>query len=1214
MKILPIRRWPISLFLLWLCVAPSLTVSAAEVKLLVRTPITAPKIAFDAKTKAWLASKPQIRVAFWGGAQPPLHMGFEPDTFEGVTADVLALLQQMLGVPIQMRRFANRSDAQQALARGQVDVLALNDVTVPESPFFKPSVPYLLNHKVTIRRINAPDKPRDDLYEERLAYIATTDPHVKRIQDQFPHSKLVRYVNHMNALTGLAYDQVDAFRTNAVTAEFLLSSLAYNNLYIADAREAPHVADINFAVNSQQPQLLEAINQSLVAIPVADMLRITANWGLSNNFIIARKSLVLTDEQRAWIAENPKLKVAVVGTYAPLTFFDDKNRFNGLSADMLKLITRLTGLEFEVVRSDSISDMLVKLQDHKVDLIASLSISDFRLKRNQYTRPYLISPFVVVTRRSEADIKSLSELNGLRLAIPWGNPLSQMIQDELPEITAVKVHTATEGLEMLAASKVDASVHTLLTADYFINHHFQADLHIASVIGARPARVAMAVGPDKQILKDIINTALLEVTPEEYRAMVNRWDGKNLPAVASSWNNYKDVVYVVVAGSILFGLAFLIWNHYLRINIQKRQKAERELEDQLHFTRTLVDGAPVALYVRDSQGRLIQCNQAYLDFFDKSREQIIGKTLIESQTFSEEFNARYHQIYLEILKSGQPVFTDIDVEVNGKSHRIYHWTLPFHNSNSQYIGIIGGWLDITEREHLIEKLNLATDAAISANRSKSAFLASMSHEIRTPVSALVGLIELMRLEGVSASQIEENMEVAHQSAQSLLSLIGDILDLSKIEAGEMAPAPQPTDLNEMGQSIFRLFETNARKKNLDYRLAMELRNSGIIIDGLMLNQVVANLLSNAIKFTDQGSVQLLLRELPSDLAPGRARFAIQVSDTGKGLSESQRQEIFEPFVQAEPQAHRALGTGLGLSICASLAKLLDAQLTVDSQLGLGSRFTLMFEADLVEINESPAAIAPESQSNHKLRILVVEDHAANRLLLCRQLEYLGHEALPCEDGEAALAQWMNAEPPFDLTITDCNMLRMDGYELSRSIRDLEQQRALSPHPIFGLTANAQAEIIERCLEAGMTRCLFKPVSIETLTGLISEVEQSTKRRAQAANNNGSELDKIRLLSPESYGPLVNELVLAHRQEGQELERLALLDDRAGLARVAHKIRGGAQLAGDDALAEACRVIEQSGHEVDSPEYGRHVDDVLVCLQALEARLLQNLASNGLLTR
>jgi len=207
--------------------------------------------------------------------------------------------------------------------------------------------------------------------------------------------------------------------------------------------------------------------------------------------------------------------------------------------------------------------------------------------------------------------------------------------------------------------------------------------------------------------------------------------------------------------------------------------------------------------------------------------------------------------------------------------------------------------------------------------------------------------------------------VAHQSAQSLLSLIGDILDLSKIEAGEMTPAPRPTHLGEMAQSLYRLFETNARKKNLEFRLVAEVEHQGIMIDALMLNQVVANLLSNAIKFTDQGSVKLMLRELPGESAAGRARFAIQVSDTGQGLSETQRQEIFEPFVQADPQAHRVKGTGLGLSICASLAKLLGAELSVDSQKGLGSRFTLVFEAELVEVNQSTEQSAAVSPSSHK---------------------------------------------------------------------------------------------------------------------------------------------------------------------------------------------------------------------------------------------------------
>lgn len=1175
---------------------------------MVRTPLLAPDVTFSTQTRAWLDRKTSIRVAFWGGGGPPLHMEFEPDRFIGVTADVLGLLQQTLGVPIQMLRFADRAQALQAMARDEVDLLALNDVTEPDNSVFSPSIPYLLNHRVIVRRTNEAHKPNADLRGERLAYIATVDSHIKRIQDQYPQRTLVPYTNYLNALAGLAYDQVDAFRTNAVTAEFLLSSYYRNELYIVDDSAASNGADINFAINARQPLLLEAINQSLTAIPLAEMLRITSTWALKSDFVIARKSLELTPEQKTWIKEHPKLKVVVTDANAPLTFYDEKNRLNGLSVDMLKLIERLTGLQFEVIRSDSSSDMVKKLQDRDVDLIAALSIGDYQLKPIQYTRPYLISPFVLVTRRAEAKVRGLDELSGLRLALPWGSPLSLQVKNEFPHITQVQTQYAAQGLEMLAAGQVDGSVHTQFGAEYFINQHFHTDLHIATVIGSRPSKVAMAVGPDNQVLKEIINAAMLYVRPDEFRAMIDRWGVHEPAAVASSWSTYKDVVYTVIGAAIVFVLMFLIWNHYLRLQIQKRKKSEQALEDQLQFSRTLIDGSPVALYVRDIQGRLIQCNQAYLNFFNVSREAHIGKTLVESEVFSAEANAHYHQAYMDALEHGQPAFTDLDVEVQGQTYRVYHWILPFHDFSGQYIGVIGGWLDITEREHLLEQLRLAKEAAMDASRSKSNFLASMSHEIRTPVSALVGLIELLQIKGGSANHIDESLELAHQSAQSLLSLIGDVLDISKIEAGEMKPSPRPTHVGEMVQSIYRLFEPNAQKKNLEIRLVTEVQHNGIMIDALMLNQIVSNLLSNAIKFTAQGSIQLLLRELSGESAPGRARFAIQVSDTGRGLSESQCEEIFEPFVQADSQAHRAMGTGLGLSICASLAKLLNAQLSVDSQVGLGSRFTLVFEADLVEISHNPVAPVVESQSEHKLRILVVEDHAPNRLLLCRQLEYLGHEAFPCDDGEAAFAQWLRAEPPFDLTITDCNMPRMDGYELSRSMREVEQQRAIRMHPVFGLTANAQAEITEQCLAAGMTRCLFKPVSIETLASLVSEVAKTSKRRALAAVATGSELDKIRLLSPESYAPLVKEMVLAHRQDGKELERLAREDDRNGLVRISHKIRGGAQLAGDAALTGACRALEQLVcEENEALQYRPHVEHVLVCLQSLEVRLLQDLS-------
>jgi two-component system sensor histidine kinase EvgS len=378
-----------------------------------------------------------------------------------------------------------------------------------------------------------------------------------------------------------------------------------------------------------------------------------------------------------------------------------------------------------------------------------------------------------------------------------------------------------------------------------------------------------------------------------------------------------------------------------------------------------------------------------------------------------------------------------------------------------------------------------------------------------------------------------------------------------------------------------------------------------MIDALMLNQIVSNLLSNAIKFTDQGSVQLLLRELPDACNAGFGRFAIQISDTGAGLSSEQQQAIFEPFVQADPGEHRARGTGLGLSICVSLARLLGAQLSVDSQPGLGSRFTLVFEAPRVEISEDQALLEAQAPSSHRLKVLVVEDHAPNRLLLCQQLEYLGHEAVPCDDGESALVTWEQANPAFDLTITDCGLPGMDGYELTRRMRDWEQGMALRAHPIFGLTANAQSEVVERCLAAGMNRCLFKPIGIEALTPLIGEVAQQSERRALAdASTKGGELEKIRLLSPESYAPLVEEILKTHRLDALELTRLLDVGDVEALGKLAHKIRGGAHLTGDRQLNEACGELETAAAQGSLQACNGPAEHVLASLQVLEERLLQ----------
>ncbi|AIB38771.1 transporter substrate-binding domain-containing protein [Pseudomonas simiae] len=1193
-----------SLILLTCLLATTLYAQEPELtELQIHAPVTTPKVIFAPQTRAWLSNRPEVTAAIWRGAWPPLHMGFEQNQFEGVAADYLGVIQAATGIRLKVLRFASRAEAREALLQGRVDMLALHDVSEGQEGAITQSRPYLLNNKVIAHRIGETRQLSSDLAGQRLAYVGD-DAVGALLKQQYPKATLIQYTNHLNGLTSLIYEQADAFLTDAVVGEYLIRVLYNNDIYIAgDATTTS--ADINFAVSDRKPQLLAAINDTLNALPQNDMKRITSRWGLGDHFVADRSPLELTSEELTWIENHKKIKVVLAASYAPLSFYDQNNRLQGLTADLLAILAQRTGLEIDVVRSDSVSNMLKRLEDNQVDLIAALSIGDLRLNPSQYTRPYTVSPFVVITKR-QSPIRDLSELNGKRLAIPVGNPLTKWLQQQHPGVIQVPVETAARGVELVSNGDVTASVHTQLGADYFIKHHFRSDLMISGMVGPNPARIGMVVSTEDMPLKSIINKVLLEIPPEEFKTLSDRWRNHAAPAVASSWSTYKSSVYKVIGVALLFLLAFLIWNYYLQAQIKKRKRAETALSDQLSFSKTLIDGSPIALYVRDKAGKLVHCNRAYLEFLQITHEDVLGKTLPDAEILPVSLSAQYDQIYQNSEQGAEPAFADLEIEVQGQPHRIYHWTLPFQSSAGEFSGVIGGWLDISEREQLVEQLRVAKQAADEANESKSIFLASMSHEIRTPISALIGLIEMLRVRGGTPQQINDNLAVAHESAQSLLSLIGDILDLSKIEAGAMVLSPRPTRLSELLHSVHKLFEINARNKHLTFDLIIDVQDQHVIIDALMLNQIIANLVSNAIKFTEQGFVQLSLKQSPNDSESNLARYVIEVRDSGLGLNEQQKKAIFEPFVQVVSAPTSTRGTGLGLSICMRLAQLLEAQLSVDSQPDKGSSFKLQFEAERTLPEDVQESTQPQAPAGMSLNILVAEDHAANRLLLCQQLEYLGHNAIPCDDGETALAQWQAADPPFDLTITDCNMPHMDGYELTRRIRTLEQSRGLGLHPIFGLTANAQSHIIQDCLDAGMTQCLFKPIGIEILAEQIYAVTAQIERQVKAASTTGGELEKLRILCPDAYSPLVEELINTNRQDAARLEQMLINNELKKISGLAHKIKGGAQLADARNLIEACMQLESLAHLDDANACEEQIKTVIQIMLSLEQELLETI--------
>jgi len=371
--------------------------------------------------------------------------------------------------------------------------------------------------------------------------------------------------------------------------------------------------------------------------------------------------------------------------------------------------------------------------------------------------------------------------------------------------------------------------------------------------------------------------------------------------------------------------------------------------------------------------------------------------------------------------------------------------------------------------------------AESASAAKTEFLAHVSHELRTPMNAILGLLELT-LQSPLTGQQRESLEMARESAESLLGLVDDLLDVAKAESGRLSCSPAPMRLRQVLSGIMRLMVHRGSAKGLAvrWRVAEDVPDL-ILADGARLRQVIANLIGNALKYTRQGSVELDVDRL---LAGGQARLRFVVRDTGCGIPPERWAEVFEPFVRLEPAAEG--GTGLGLTISASLVDLMGGRLVLSSEPGAGTQFG--FTIPLVEVPpeqappDPPPRLQAAAHSKPGGRILVAEDNPLNQQVIRGLLEKEGFSVTLVSDGEAAVREALSGA--YDLVLMDVQMPGMDGLEAARAIRAKEPpQRRI---PILAMTARAMEEDTAACWAAGMDGYLAKPVRISEVLAALAE--------------------------------------------------------------------------------------------------------------------------------
>jgi len=519
-------------------------------------------------------------------------------------------------------------------------------------------------------------------------------------------------------------------------------------------------------------------------------------------------------------------------------------------------------------------------------------------------------------------------------------------------------------------------------------------------------------------------------------------------------------------------------------NITERKQAEESLWNERAFLRTLIDAAKDLIFFKDRNGLYLGCNKACEAFIGLSEQEQIGKS--DFDFFDKEMAERIAMKDLEILESG--VSSSIEEWIQSSTAgRLLLETIkaPIYDKEGQPIGLVGVSRDITERKQMENDLREAKAAAESANRAKSEFLANMSHEIRTPMNGLLGMAQLLEMTDLTQEQ-QVYVDTLKVSGKSLMSLINDILDLSKIEAGKIEIEQAEFSLLQSIKDIVLLQKQVAYQKglSLDVSLSSDIPNY-LLGDSLRLKQILLNLLGNAIKFTTHGGItikaQLLDQHVDSVLVQ------IVVSDTGIGIAPDALDKIFKPFVQEDGSISRKYGgTGLGLSISSRLAELMGGSISIESTLGAGSYFTvtLPFSTGNRSSIQENLETTKVSWNGPPLRILLVEDDETNTKYGVSLLKKLGLDVIAVVNGMECLTAL--EQGTFDLVLMDINMPVMNGEEALKEIRSKKQETSLHL-PVIALTAHSLRGEKERFLEEGFDAYLSKPIEIKELVCVMKQV-------------------------------------------------------------------------------------------------------------------------------
>lgn len=665
-----------------------------------------------------------------------------------------------------------------------------------------------------------------------------------------------------------------------------------------------------------------------------------------------------------------------------------------------------------------------------------------------------------------------------------------------------------------------------------------------------------------------------------YELTYIRKDGTRFPAVVST-TALRDANDAII-GYLLIGTD----NTARKLVEEEQKKLDQRLRDQQFYTRSLIESNIDALMTTDASGIITDVNKQMEALTGCTRDELIGAPFKSYFTDPERAEAAIKQVLSE------KKVTDFELTaraLDGKHTVVSYNATTFYDRQRTLQGVFAAARDITERKRFELELQEAKAAAESASQIKSDFLASMSHEIRTPMNAIIGIADLLAKTELTEEQ-SKYVQIFRRAGANLLYLINDILDLSKVEASQLELERTHFALDDLLAKVIEIVEVRAAEKDLSLVITVaDDAPNDLVGDPIRLQQVLLNLLGNAIKFTEFGEVSL--RVTIDARSPGANIMQFSVTDTGVGIQDAKLGAVFERFTQADSSTTRRFGgTGLGLTISKRIVELMGGRIWVESEIGKGSVFSFSIPLDISTsasaMMEAPAGSGPAPRLA-PLTILLVEDSLDNQIITLAYLRDTPYRVDVAENGAVACEKF--AAGAYDLVLMDRQMPVMDGLTATRAIREWETQNHRAPTPIIALTAAALKGDQEKCMAAGCTAYLTKPIKQEVLLQAIKAFSVGPARSGKA----------IRVAVDPRYADLAPPFLENCRANIGKMRAALASDDLETIGFLSHGMRGAGGSFGFTAITELGASLEIAAERQDLPALSAAIAALEAYLERLE---------------